>query len=156
MSTMEERLKSLKELTKKRNAIKDEMGAELYDSMYDMIYSDNGKSEIKSHVENSVEFILATDNENDYGDFQFVADTYNPKASLVGLTDYKDHSEDSLSDFKQLLKDNFEVTTLPQSGHLYNKDGELFDTIVFHGFSAGWKAQVAWSDGSVSFFEYIR
>lgn len=67
---------------------------------------------------------------------------------LFGTTDYKIHSN-TIEEAESILKErvnNLSSFDLMQRLN-YFKDGNLFDTIIFHGYRGGYNFYIGWNNG---------
>ena len=97
---------------------------------------------------------LVKDLDND-PDIDFMMSCYSPTSSLYGVTDYKDHTRDTLEQSKAEILERLKNHYPAQTGNYYNIDGQPFDSIVIKNHTGGYSAYCLWSNGSKSFFEHI-
>ncbi len=145
LTPFQKRFLEAKAAAKERQIIKDELGKEFCDSMYDNI----SKQELDSAVLNAKWLTVkdfAEKNEN-----SDIYEMYGLRgSSLAGYTDYTNHTNDTLEQLKELTLKELE-TRLMQKLNYWSTCGKLFDTIILRGSYGGWDAKCAWSDGSQSF-----
>lgn len=72
--------------------------------------------------------------------------------ALAGLTDYKDHREDTPTEVIKQLKKSIKNRLL-QNGNYYSSNEDPFDTIVIKLSMGSWGAYAMWSNGSTPHFK---
>lgn len=119
-------------------------------------YYDSIKQKELQKIVDSAIWVLKDDkNDNVDPDNRFHASLISPVNALAGVTDYKDHREDSLDSLKAKVIQQIK-SRLCQSGNYYNKTGKPFDVIVVRGLYGSWEAYCHWSDGTKCFFVQDR
>lgn len=78
----------------------------------------------------------AIDSVNDDGESHILLQSYSGRQSF-GVTDYKDHRNDSLETLKEKVSERLRECRA-QRGHFYNEDGTIVDTIVVKGYLGGY------------------
>lgn len=76
-----------------------------------------------------------------------ISSTYSGRSSFAGLTDYQDHSKDTLAQLKSLALGELKDRHM-QLGNYKNQDGTWVDKITLKGYRGGWSAEFVYKGKS--------
>lgn len=143
------------DLTKAQNRLKQKreavsMTKDEVSSMYDRIELDELKE-----ILSTVNWYVKHD-ETEHSEVSLMIKSFYGKTALAGLSDYKDHRNDSLEELKDKVLEQVENRTM-QKGHYYDKDGNPFDGVLLEGQNGGWSAYCLFSENeNLGYFEFMR
>lgn len=98
---------------------------------------------------NNLEWIHKTDHKEVDLDTQFIQVMYS-RAQHFGVTDYKDHRNDTVGDLKRMILKNLKKN-IHQRGHFYDYKGNPVREIIVWGYRGGYSGHFIYPCGSNAF-----
>ncbi len=141
----EDRMSEIRAKMAEVKAIKDKMGKATVAKMYKNITHD----ELVSALDNA-EWMTDAEWKSMGTENDWVMKNYTRQSSIAGVTDYKDHTKDSIEDIKKLTYDAVKNRTM-QNAAYYNINGKIFDIVRIQLARGGWSVEPGWSDGARGF-----